>query len=107
MSLVMFSQNMGAALFLSFAQTILSTTLTQELPVLAPGVNAQAVIAAGASKFRDAVSKALLPGVLLAYDRAIDRVFYLATGSAVAAFVVCLGMGWKSVKKAKVVEAEA
>jgi hypothetical protein len=107
MSLVMFSQNMGAALFLSFAQTILSTTLTHELPVLAPGVNAQAVIAAGASKFRDVVSKALLPGVLLAYDRAIDRVFYLATGSAVTAFVVCLGMGWKSVKKVKLAEAEA
>jgi hypothetical protein len=107
MSLVMFSQNMGAALFLSFAQTILSTTLTHELPVLAPGVNAQAVIAAGASKFRDVVSKALLPGVLLAYDRAIDRVFYLATGSAVMAFVVCLGMGWKSVKKVKAAEAEA
>jgi hypothetical protein len=106
MSLVMFSQNMGAALFLSFAQTILSTTLTHELPVLAPGVNVQAVIAAGASKFRDVVSKALLPGVLLAYDQAIDRVFYLATGSAVAAFVFCCGMGWKSIKNAKVVEPE-
>jgi len=107
MGLLMFCQNMGAALFLSFAQTILSTTLKHELPILAPGVDVQAVIAAGASSFRDVVSKALLPGVLLAYDRAIDRVFYLATGSAVAGFVVCWGMGWKSVKKAKVVEPEA
>jgi hypothetical protein len=103
----MFCQNMGAALFLSFAQTIFSTTLTHELPIFAPKVNAQAVIAAGAATFRDVVPEALLPGVLLAYDRAINRVFYLATGSAVAGFVVCLGMGWKSVKKAKVDKPEA
>jgi len=107
MSLVMFSQNMGAALFVSFAQTILSTTLTHELPILAPGINVEAVIAAGASNFRDVVPKALLRGVLLAYDKAIDRVFYLAAGSAVAGFVAAWGMGWKSVKKAKVVEPEA
>ncbi|KAE9370273.1 putative MFS multidrug transporter [Stipitochalara longipes BDJ] len=107
MSLVMFSQNMGAALFVSFAQTILSTTLVHELPILAPGINVEAVIAAGASNFRDVVPKALLRGVLFAYDRAIDRVFYLAAGSAVAGFVVCWGMGWKSVKKVKVVQPEA
>jgi hypothetical protein len=106
MSLVMFSQFFGAALFLSFSQTIFSTTLTHELPILAPGVNATAVINAGASTFRSVVPKALIPGVLLSYDKAIDRVFYLATGSAVAAFVVCWGMGWKSVKKAKVVKPE-
>jgi hypothetical protein len=107
MSLLMFCQNMGAALFLSFGQTIFSTTLTHELPIFAPGINVHAVIAAGASNFRDVVPKALLRGVLLAYDRAINRVFYLAAGSAAAGFAVCWGMGWKSVKKAKVVESEA
>jgi hypothetical protein len=98
---------MGAALFLSFGQTIFSTTLTHELPIFAPSINVHAVIAAGASNFRDVVPKALLRGVLLAYDRAINRVFYLAAGSAAAGFAVCWGMGWKSVKKAKVVEPEA
>ncbi len=103
----MFSQNMGAALFVSFAQTILSTTLVHELPILAPGINTEAVIAAGASSFREVVPKALLRGVLLAYDQAIHRVFYLAAGSAAAGFVACWGMGWKSVKKPKVQQPEA
>ncbi|KAN0106594.1 MFS general substrate transporter [Hyaloscypha variabilis] len=107
MSLLMFSQNMGAALFVSFAQTILSTTLVHELPILAPGINTEAVIAAGASSFREVVPKALLRGVLLAYDQAIHRVFYLAAGSAAAGFVACWGMGWKSVKKPKVQQPEA
>ena len=106
MSLVMFSQSMGAALWLSFAQTIFSTSLKHELPLSAPGVGVQAVIDAGASAFRTIVPKASLPGVLHAYDQANNRVFYLATGAGVATFVVCWGMGWKSVKKAKVVKPE-
>jgi hypothetical protein len=106
MALLIFCQNFGAALFLSFAQTIFSSTLIHELPVTAPGVDGQAVINAGASSFRSVVSEALLPGVLLAYDRAICRVFYMAAGAGVAGFVVCWGMGWKSVKKAKEIKVE-
>jgi hypothetical protein len=106
MSLLMFSQNFGAALFISLAQTIFSSTLVHELPIAAPGIDVQAVINAGASSFRAVVSKALLPGVLLAYDQAISHVFYLATGAGVAAFVVCWGMGWKSVKKAEEIKVE-
>jgi len=106
MSLLMFSQNFGAALFISLAQTIFSSTLIHELPKEAPGIDVQAVINAGASSFRAVVSKALLPGVLLAYDHAVSRVFYLAAGAGVAGFVVCWGMGWKSVKKAEEIKVE-
>jgi hypothetical protein len=81
MSLLMFSQNFGAALFISFAQTICSNTLDYELRITAPGVDIQVIINAGASSFRTVVSKARLPGVLLAYDRAISCVFYLAAGA--------------------------
>jgi hypothetical protein len=106
MALLIFCQNFGAALFLSFAQTIFSSVLSHELPITAPGVDIQAVINAGASSFRTVVSKELLPGVLLAYDRAISRVFYLAAGAGVAGFVVCWGMGWENVKKAEEIRAE-
>lgn len=102
MSLVMFCQSFGAALFLSFAQTIFSNSLAHQLPIDAPGVDVQAVIKAGASTFRAVVPKALLPGVLMAYDRATNDVFYLAAGAGVGAFVVCWGMGMKSVKKVMV-----
>jgi hypothetical protein len=106
MSLVMVCQSLGAALFLSFAQTIFSNSLAHELPIDAPGVNVEAVIKAGASTFRAVIPKAFLPGVLMAYDRATNDVFYLAAGAGVGAFVVCWGMGWKSVKKAKIEKPE-
>lgn len=107
MSLIIFFQNIGASLFLSFAQTTFSSGLVHALPIFAPDVNVQAVIKAGASGFRNVVTPALLPGVLHAYSQAVSHVFYLTTGAILAAFIACWGMGWKSIKKPKVVQPEA
>ena len=59
------------------------------------------VFAAGASGFRGVVPAGEVAGVVKGYSRAVDDVFYLTAGCAAAAFVTCMGMGWKSVKKAK------
>jgi len=102
MAAVIFSQGFGPALFLSFAQTIFSNSLKDKLHIFAPEVDPQTVFAAGATGIRQVVSAASLPAVILSYDKSINNVFYLITGAAVAAFVSCWGMGWRSVKKAKV-----
>ena len=107
MSLLIFFQNMGSALFISFAQTTFTSGLTHALPIFAPGVDVESVIQAGASGFRDAVKPTLLRGVLLAYSQAVSHVFYLATGAVLGAFIASWAMGWKSIKKPKVVAAEA
>jgi hypothetical protein len=107
MSLIVFFQNLGSSLFLSFDQTAFSNGLINALPGFAPGIDVEAVIQAGASGYRAVVPPALLPGVIRAYSQAVSHVFYLATGAAVAAFFACWGMGWKSVKKPKVVAPEA
>jgi len=49
----------------------------------------------------------VLPHVLQAYSQAIDHVFYLSAGAAAGATLACLGMGWKSIKKAKAEAATA
>ena len=98
---------MGGAIFLSLAQTTFTNGLISELATSAPAVNPQTVINAGASGVREVVSHALLPGVLDAYNKAINETFYLAAGACVATFVFSWGMGWKSVKKAKVTKPEA
>jgi len=102
MSALVFCQNFGAALFLSFAQTTFSSGLKDALPHFAPGVNATLVINAGATGLIDVVDPSSLKDVILAYNRAINHVFYLAVGAGVAVFCFGSGMGWKSVKKAKV-----
>lgn len=107
MSLAIFSQTFGGALFLSFAQTTFNSGLMEYVPAFAAGVNPQTVIDVGAYAVRQAVPKAALQGVLEAYNKSINHVFYLATGAGAATFVFCWGMGWKSIKKAKKVQLDA
>lgn len=101
MSLVMFSSTLGGAIFLTFANTIFTNSLKSEIPKYAPSVDPQAVVDAGATAVKSVVSQGDLAGVLLAYSKAFDRVFYLTAGAAVACFVFAWGMGWKDIRQKK------
>lgn len=107
MALMVFSQTFGGALFLSFAETDLTTSLKKGLTEFAPSVDIQAVLDAGATGFRSVIPAASVNGVVLAYNQAISSVFYMSIGVSVATFFLAWGMGWKSVKKAKTVTTEA
>jgi hypothetical protein len=101
MSLVVFSQTFGGSIFLTFGQLVFSNSLLPELRKYAPTADAQAIITAGATSFRDIVNSEDLPGVLKAFNAAINHDFYLAAGAAVGAFVCCFGMGWANIRKKK------
>ncbi|RAL14434.1 MDR family MFS transporter [Aspergillus homomorphus CBS 101889] len=101
MGLLMFSSTLGASLFLSLSQTIQNTGLRELLPKYAPNVSAQDVLIAGATGFRRVVSAADLGGVLVAYSKTIDRVFYLCAGCSCACLVVAWGMGWGNIRSEK------
>jgi hypothetical protein len=103
-SLLVFCQTFGGAIFLAFAQTIFSHGLDSGLAKYAPTVNAESVIEAGATAIRHVVTSEQLPGVLEAYSVAVDHAFYLSTACASAWFCFSWGMGWYSVKKKKVEE---
>ncbi|KKK20311.1 hypothetical protein ARAM_002431 [Aspergillus rambellii] len=100
-ALVVFSQNLSGAVFLSLAEVIFNNQLKHELGIYAQGVDADAVVAAGASAadVRAAVAPAFLPGVLLAYSKTFNHVMYLATGAACGAFLSATGMGWVRLRK--------
>lgn len=95
-ALVVFSQTLSGAVFLSLAQVIFSNRLRHFLSVYAPTADAAALIAAGAAAtdLKAAVPADLLSSVRLAYSDTFDEVMYLGTGAACAAFVFATGMGW-------------
>ncbi|CAI7608057.1 unnamed protein product [Penicillium glandicola] len=97
-SLAVFGQTFGGSLFLTFANLVFESGLRTGLGEYAPAVETQAVVVAGATGFRDVVSKKDLPGVVSAYSLAIDHVFYLAVGTSVAMFLFAFGMGWRKIK---------
>lgn len=101
MSIVVFFQTFGGALFLAFAQIGFSSAMKEAIPKLAPEVNVRTVLDAGAAGFRYVIPASSIEGVILAYNESINIVFYIAAGAAVASFASCWGTGWKSIKKAK------
>ena len=72
---LMFSQILGGAIFVSLGQTIFSNQLRPALRHFAPTVDVEAVYAVGATAFRTVVTEAEVPGVVLAYNQALTRVF--------------------------------
>ncbi|KAF7590250.1 hypothetical protein BBP40_003134 [Aspergillus hancockii] len=101
MAIMTCAQTLGGAVFLAVAEVIFAQALRTKLPQYAPTVTPETVIAAGATGFRDVVAAQDLPGVLDAYSKSVDQVFYLNIGLSVAQFVFAWGVGFKNVKKEK------
>jgi hypothetical protein len=100
MSLLSFLQTLGGALFLTFGETIFTNSLRNTIPTYAPGVNPQVIVEAGATNIRAIVANPkTLAGVLVAYSKSIDRVFYLTIACSGVAFLFAWGMGWKDIRK--------
>lgn len=97
----MFCQTLGGSVFLSFAQTAFNIGLESSLLKHAPSVSAETILIAGATRFREAVGAQNIDGSVLAYNEALQHVFYIAAGAAVGMFFASWGMGWRSVKKVK------
>lgn len=98
-SIVIFIQTVGTAITLAASDAIFEGSLMSELPKQAPLADAAAIMAAGATQFRDIVSEHHLPGVLTAYSLAVDRVFYLAAAVSALGVFTSLFLGWVDVRK--------
>ncbi|KIW86886.1 uncharacterized protein Z519_12507 [Cladophialophora bantiana CBS 173.52] len=95
---VAYSQTFGAALFISLSQITFLTLLRPALRTHAPNINAQDVINTSATNSLAKLSAGAnnadtRSGVLLAYNQAVTRTFYLAVICGVCAFVTSLGLG--------------
>lgn len=97
-AVAIFFNTLGGALSVSIAQNIFSNTLVKQLLVFAPNVNVAKVLQAGATHFRDFLTPEQLPGVLLAYNKAVTAAFIMPIAVSGLAFLASLGMEWKSVK---------
>jgi hypothetical protein len=101
MAFIIWCQYIGPTIFLVLYNVIFDSSLRPQILEHAPGVDADAVMAAGATKFRDIVSAQDLPGVLVAYANCFDRVFYLVAAVSVLTWAAAWGMGWKDIRKTK------
>lgn len=98
-SLIVWAQYVGPTIFIVLYNTLFTASLRSKMPKYAPNANVEAIIAAGATKFRGVVSASELPSVVLAYSKSIDDVFYLVAGVGGLAFLAAFGMGWRDIRK--------
>ncbi|KAK7941492.1 major facilitator superfamily domain-containing protein [Apiospora aurea] len=99
MAFMVFTQSLFPAIVLPLCNVVLVSSLKTQLPIHAPGTNAAAAIEAGATGFRKVVDAKDLSGVVAAYARSVDRVFYLNTAMVVASGLFIWGIGWYDIRK--------
>ncbi|KIW67595.1 hypothetical protein PV04_06833 [Phialophora macrospora] len=100
MSIILFCQNMGGAVFLVAANAIFSNSLRKQLQqrATAIGIAPDIIVGAGVRSIRQLVSGEKLALVLQAYSNSVDCVMYLGIAASVATFAFAWGLGWKDIR---------
>ncbi|KAI1804259.1 MFS general substrate transporter [Daldinia bambusicola] len=97
----MFSQLLGGAIFSALAKTIFTSSIGTALHKFAPDIDPSLLINTGATEITKVIPPSQVAGALLAYNEAINNIFYLQLAAASCAFLTGWGMGWKNLKHLK------
>lgn len=92
---------LGGAVFVSVASSLFSQRLQENLTALGAGIDASALIRAGAAGFRDDVAPDLLPQVVEAYNEALRHIFAVSVCLSCVAVLGALGTEWKPIAETK------
>jgi len=106
-SMTLFFNQLGSAIFLFIAQSILDNILLPRMADIDPALTKNQIISAGATGLKNLVSGDQLQQTLIAYAKGVDATFIMATVMAGLAIFVGCGVEWKSVKSAKLAEEQA
>ena len=101
-SIIVFTQILGGAIFISVAQNVFSNQLVANLRTAVPNLNPGIVLQTGATNLKDAIPKEFLHGTLIAYNKALTQTWYVGVALACLSCIGAAGMEWKSVKQKKV-----
>lgn len=101
-AIVMFSQTLGGAIFVSVAQNVFTNHLISNLKAVVPTLNPNLVLATGATNLQRVIPHQFLSGVQSAYNDAIMNTFYVGVAMGSLAILGAAALEWKSVKGKKV-----
>jgi hypothetical protein len=101
-ALIMFTQTFGGALFVSVGQNVFTNRLLAGLLEEAKGFDPTQILRLGATTLKQAVPQEFLPGVLVAYNRALTQTWYVSVALSCLTVIGTAGLEWKSVKGKKI-----
>jgi MFS family permease len=99
LSIILFGEQFGPAVFVSAAQSIFENRLAGNLHELVPSLNATSVEAMGLSDLKSLIGPEDLDDVLLGFDKSLSQTWYLAVALACITMVGSATMDWRSVKQ--------
>ena len=79
-------------------QNILTNELVKGLSSATRGVDASIVLRVGATSLKDVIQPEFLPGVILAYNKALTYTFYAGLALSCVTIIGAVLVEWKSVK---------
>lgn len=97
-SLMFFAQNFGGAVFSSVGQSIFYNQLSKHLPAIS-GIDVTAILKAGATQLARVVPMDKLAAVLVIYNDALQKTFYVPVAIGAAMIVPALTMEWRTIKE--------
>ncbi|KAF5511172.1 Efflux pump aflT [Colletotrichum siamense] len=102
-AVVQFFQSFGGAIMIAVAQSLFQTGLVNGVATRVPDLDPSIFINAGADQVRSILTQMgrqdAIDAVLESYMVGLRHTYYVTVACAAAAFVACLGLQWKSVKK--------
>ncbi|KAL3469898.1 major facilitator superfamily domain-containing protein [Aspergillus californicus] len=105
-AIVMFLENLSAAVFVSVGQNVFTNQLTANVRTYAPSVDTARLIAGGATEVRSIVPEAFYDAVLFAYNKALTQTFYVGVALSCIGIFGVVFMEWVNVKGDKAKEGE-
>ncbi|KAI1394362.1 MFS general substrate transporter [Hypoxylon trugodes] len=107
-SIVLLTQTISAAIFISVGQSVLQNELLKNLTATLPNADfdVSSLVDIGATQLWSATPPKYLNAVLIAYNGALTKVFTIGVCTSALTILGSLAVEWKSVKKGKDTEQE-
>ncbi|KAJ5112729.1 major facilitator superfamily domain-containing protein [Penicillium argentinense] len=96
-ALMFLFQSLGGAIWVTVSQNLYTNYLVKMLPGVS-GIDSSTILRAGATGLQDTVPKDKLDAVLLVYNAALHRAFFVPVALACVTILPALGMEWRNIK---------
>jgi MFS family permease len=99
LSIILFAEQFGAALFVSAAQNVFQNRLADNIHTSVPSLNVTSIGSTGLNDLRTLVSPNDMVTVLAAVDQSVAQTWYMAVALSCLTIVGSATMDWRSVKE--------
>lgn len=102
-AIMMFTQTLGGALFISVGQTVFSNQLQKNLSIAVPDLDVGIVLRTGATELKNTLQPNYIAGVLYAYNQTLTQTFYVSVATASLSIAGAAFVQWKSMRGKQII----